>query len=105
MRDLTLQDTTQISILRHLMLTEQLLARAASKASGSEQSAEIWAMSDLGLPNNISRIHGGFFTGAFYRWQTSVPIVPVDATVNCCGVSVFRINREINSQEEFDRLI
>ena len=62
-------------------------------------------MPDLGLPSNVNRIHGGFFTGALYTWQTSTPIVPVDTTVNSCGISVYRVSAEIGSQKEFDYLI
>ncbi len=105
MQDLTIQDTTQRAILSHLSITEQLLARAASEASGVEQSAQIWAMPDLGMPNNISRIHGGFFTGALYSWHTLTPLVPIDATVNCCGVSVFRVGSDIPKKAQFDQLI
>jgi hypothetical protein len=101
MKDLTIGDNTQVHLLQHLEITEQLLAKAASFVSGSEQSAQIYLMPDLGLPLNISRIHGGFYTGALYTWTSKIPFVPIDTTVNSCGVSVFRIKTEIKSREEF----
>lgn len=105
MKNLTISDSTQLEILKQLTMTEELLARAATKVSGHEQSSEIWAMPDLGLPHNVTRMRGGFFTGALYTWTTSVPIVPVDATVNACGASVFKVNVEIESKNQFDSLV
>jgi hypothetical protein len=102
MRNLTLNDPTQQEIIRHLIVTERLLAEVATKLSGSGQSAEIIAMPDLGFPSNVMRAWGGFYTGAFYSWSTLVPFVPVDSTVNCCGVSAFRLHGEIPSKEAFD---
>ena len=101
MKDLSYSDSTQIEIKRHLAITEQLLALAASEASGSEQEAELFLMPDLGLPYSVSRIIDGFYTGAVYRWKTRVPIVPVGATVNVCSVAVFRTTCDIASGTEF----
>ena len=94
-------DSTQREILRHLETTERLLAAAASKVSGRDRDAEIVPMPDLGLPHNIRRIHGGFFTGAYYSWESDVPMVPVDSTVNLCGVALYKISAEFGSDEEF----
>lgn len=105
MKDFTNLDPTQVEISRHLAVTEELLARVATQLSGSEQRAEIWTMPDLGLPHSISRILGGFYTGAVYTWTSSVPFVPVDATVNSCGVAVFRTDREVATQQEFTALV
>jgi len=105
MKDFTLDDNTQRHIKQHLCITEQLIAEAATLVSGAEQSAQIYLMPDLGLPLNIRRMHGGFFTGALYSWTSSIPFVPVDATVNSCGVSVFRTSRDFQSKEEFNQSI
>lgn len=105
MRDLTIRDSTQEAILTHLKSTEELLAKAASKASGRTQDAEIWALPDLGLPHNVRRMHGGFFTGALYTWSTSVPLVPIDATVNVCGISCYKLRRPFESEAEFTAAI
>jgi len=90
MRTLMSPDNTQRAILPHLQRTENMLSAASSAESGRSEHAEIVALPDLGLPHNVRRMHGGFYTGAFYGWSGDVPIVPVDATVNVCGVSVFR---------------
>jgi hypothetical protein len=105
MKNLTLNDHTQVHLSKHLAITEHLLAKVASITSGKEQDAEIYLMPDLGLPLNIHRMHGGFYTGALYSWTCSVPIVPVDATVNSCGVSVFRVSRDIETEHEFLQII
>lgn len=105
MKNLSLNDQTQAVILPHLQETEHLLARAATKVSGRDRSAEITVMPDLGLPHNVRRILGGFFTGALYNWESDVPLVPVDATVNSCGVSMFKLNDDIASKDEFDRRV
>jgi len=105
MINLTLNDRTQNEIKSHILLTEKLLSKAASKASGSHKEASILLLPDLGIPRGARRIHGGFFVGAFYSWDTSVPIVPVDATVNCCGVSLYRLKRPIKSRKDFIKKI
>lgn len=95
LKNLTLNDTTQKEILGHLAITETLLAKVGTKLSGAKRDAEIYGLPDLGFPSNVRRAHGGFYTGAFYTWETDVPFVPVDATLNCCGVSLWRLNDEI----------
>lgn len=105
MKDFTNSDATHIELKRHLAITEQLLALAASEESGCEQEAELWLMPDLGLPHSVSRMIDGFYTGAVYRWQTRVPIVPVGATVNVCSVAVFRTHCDVTSATEFTQRI
>lgn len=105
MIDLASLDSTQIELKRHLLVTEKLLARAVSKESGSEQSAQITLMPDLGIPFSVSRMFGGFATGALYEWESTVPFVPVDATVNVCSVSAFRTDREFTSLSEFNESV
>jgi len=102
MLDLSLGDQTQVEIGRHLRLTEQLLAQAASIESGRECEAEIALLPDLGMPYNVLRVAGGFFTGAVYQWESDVPLVPIDATVNCCGVSLFELKEEVSPQRFLD---
>lgn len=101
MIDLTIGDPTQRQILPHLLRTEALLAKAASVLSHRQCDAEITALPDLGLPHNTQRILGGFFTGACYAWDTDVPFVPVDATVNVDGVGVYRLEHGFETEREF----
>ncbi|MCM1228067.1 MAG: hypothetical protein NC320_11715 [Clostridium sp.] len=63
---------------------------------------------DLGFPNNIMRIAGGFLTGAYYNWSCAVPIVPVDATINTCTSSVFKLgnfNADTMNNKLFETIV
>jgi hypothetical protein len=105
MINLTIVDYTQRKIIEHLLVTERLLEKVASKLSKSEQNAKIIAMPDLGFPRNVRRIMGGFFTGALYTWNSKIPFIPVDATINSCGVSVYKLKYTIDKKSDFFDLI
>ncbi len=101
MKDLSLGDWTQRQVLAELATTETLLSRASAMASERrERAAEIIALPDLGVARSVRRMHGGFFNGALYQWHGS-GFVPVDATVNSCGVSLFRLGSALASEDEF----
>lgn len=105
MRDLSLNDWTQTRISKELEVTERLLRSTLAMDSGREVHAEIVLMPDLGMPHNVTRICGGFYTGAFYHWDGEIPFVPVDATVNIDSTSLFALSEEIESQVVFDNRI
>ena len=104
MVNLTLNDETQQSILEQLSKTEELLSKVASKLSGKSKRAEIFAMPDLGIAQNGTRMMGGFYTGACYTWDSDVPFIPVDATINVCGTAVYKMSQKISNQEFIERL-
>ena len=104
MVNLTLNDETQQSVLEQLSKTEELLSKVASKLSGKAKKAEIFAMPDLGIAQNGTRMMGGFYTGACYTWDSDVPFIPVDATVNVCGTAVYKLNQKISNREFVERL-
>ncbi|MDE5758339.1 MAG: hypothetical protein K2H85_06965, partial [Allobaculum sp.] len=87
-------DSTQKILLPYLAETEQLLEKLVQMHDKSGW-AKIIPSPDLGFPNNVTRIAGGFMTGALYDWSCSVPIIPIDATVNTCTSSVFRLSELI----------
>lgn len=99
MKNLSLNDATQRELMSHLQVTEELLAQVATKLSGCKKTATITAMTDLGIAHNVTRMMGGFFTGACYTWDSNVPFIPVDTTVNVCGTAVFKLSREISIEE------
>lgn len=103
MIDYTLNDPTQQMLIPHLKTTEELLSRVATKLSGVKKYAEITAMPDLGIAHNCTRMMGGFFTGARYVWDSTVPFIPVDTTINVCGTAVFKLKNEISVQEFLKR--
>ena len=104
MVNLTINDLTQRNILQHLEETEKLLCKVASKLSSKQKNSNIYAMPDLGIAQNGTRMMGGFFTGACYTWDSDIPFIPIDATVNVCGTAVYKLNKEITNEEFIERL-
>ena len=104
MVNLTINDLTQQNILKHLEETEKLLSKVSTKLSNKQKTANIYAMPDLGIAQNGTRMMGGFYTGACYTWDSDVPFIPVDATVNVCGTAVYILNKQITNEEFIERL-
>lgn len=102
--DLTLGDNTQIKILEHLKQTEKLISKVATKLSSGKRECNIYAMPDLGISSNITRMCGGMYTGSCYTWETDEPFIPVDSTVNVCGTAVFKLKQEISPEEFRNRV-
>lgn len=100
----SLNDNTQKEILKHLEITSKLLTKVGTELSRTQKESMIYAMPDLGIAQNGTRMLGGFYTGACYSWSSDVPFVPVDATVNVCGTAVYRLNQKITTQEFQRRL-
>ena len=103
-KNLSLNDCTQENIIEHLKNTEKLLKTVATKLSKEEKVAKIYVMPDLGIAQNATRMLGGFYTGACYTWDTDVPFIPVDATVNVCGTAIYKLNKSISNEEFINRL-
>ncbi len=102
--DKTLGDRTQKILLRELQTTEKLISKVATKLSTTQKTCNIYAMTDLGIAHNVTRMRGGFFTGAVYNWEEpDIPFVPVDSTVNVCGTALYKINSDIHIEEFKER--
>ena len=102
--NLSLNDNTQKNILKHLETTSKLLSKVGTELSGTQKESKIYVMPDLGIAQNGTRMLGGFYTGACYTWDSDVPFVPVDATVNVCGTTVYKLKQRITVQEFENRL-
>lgn len=100
----SLNDTTQKEILKHLEITSKLLSKVGTELSGTQKESMIYVMPDLGIAQNGTRMLGGFYTGSCYSWDSDVPFIPVDATVNVCGTAVYRLKQKITPQEFQRRL-
>lgn len=88
-----LNDQTQKALLPYIKETQNLLNQVVKDYDSSEKSgAIIYPSLDLGYPNNVQRLAGGFATGMFVHWECGTDIIPVDATVNVCSSSVFKID-------------
>ena len=89
-----LDDPTQNVLLPYLKETEEMFTEAIKKHDRNEGSyCHLYPSLDLGFPNNVRRLAGGFATGMLVTWNCGTEIVPVDATVNVCTSSVFKLDR------------
>lgn len=94
LKNLSLNDPTQLLILEHLKGTERLL----QMASGSE--VEITLMADACPAHNVYRMLDGHFTGTVTKiLNPKEPFIPVGTTVNVCGVVIYKLRHEISVQE------
>ena len=100
----SLNDNTQKEILKHLEITSELLSKVGTKLSETQKESMIYTMPDLGIAQNGTRMLGGFYTGACYSWDSDIPFIPVDATVNVCGTAVYKLKQSITVQEFKERL-
>ena len=99
-------DDTQKVLLPYLRETEAMLEDIVRQHDRSGW-AKVVPSVDLGFSSNVVRMAGGFFAGALYDWSCSVPIVPIDASVNTCTCSVFTLSDfdESMSGGEFTRIV
>lgn len=85
-------DETQQVLLPYLQATGRLFHEVIKKYDKSDSSGcRVFPSLDLGFPNNVCRLAGGFATGMLLAWNCAEDIVPVDATVNVCTSSVFKM--------------
>ena len=80
-KNFSLNDNTQKEILRHIEITARLLSKVGTKLSGNPKESIIYAMPDLGIAQNGTRMLGGFYTGACYTWNSNIPY---DSVVSRC---------------------
>lgn len=92
-------DKTRREILPHLEKTKDLICKTLEEINGEKGFCEIIPLEDLCIPNNVVRMQGGFYTGCLVKWESKIPFVPVDATVNACGVSVFKLSKMLTENE------
>lgn len=81
-------DHAQEFLLRHLGETEQLF-RSALRTLDPRSDCQVLPAADLGIPYDVLRLAGGFATGCLIEWDCSVPVVPIDTTMNIDTSSVF----------------
>lgn len=86
-----LNDATQKILLPYVKETERLLNNLI-KRYDKEGEAHIFPSLDIGCPNNILRLAGGFATGMLVVWKCGTPLVPVDTTVNVCSSSYYEFD-------------
>lgn len=99
-----LGDQTQKVLLEYVCETEKLFEEAIKKHDTNGR-CQIYPSLDLGFPNNVQRLAGGFATGMLVTWQSGTDIIPVDATVNICTSSIYKLdqidNKWLNDPKSF----
>lgn len=107
-----LNDATQKILLPYIRETKELFESAIRKYDSSivrigtreiqRSGVMVFPSLDLGFPNNVQRLAGGFATGMLVMWKCGTPIVPVDATVNVCSSSIFHLSKFNTNLEDED---
>lgn len=92
MRIMIYYDNTQSELRNYLNCTESTFNKLLSTMNGQ---AVIKTCTDLGFPHDVIRIAGGFATGAYVKWNSTEPIIPIDTCVNVCSCSFFEIDHDI----------
>lgn len=87
-------DNTQRVLLPYIKTTEQIICKVL-KLYDPYAVCNIFPSFDLGVPNNVTRLAGGFATGSIISWDSSVPFVPVDITLNTCSSSYYYIDNSL----------
>lgn len=97
-------DSAQEFLVDHLQRTEELFVDALRQLGG-DGSCTITPAADLCLPHDVIRLAGGFATGCLVQWQSTIPVVPVDTTVNIDTSSVFYLDSFPDlGEQDFDSL-
>jgi len=96
MKLLNRSDPAHELLMPFIKVTEDLLLEAL-KNHDKNAECRITPAVDLGFPHDVVRIAGGFPTGAFIEWNSSLPFIPVDTTVNIDTSSIFYLEDDISN--------
>ena len=86
---------TRDALTRFVQETEYLLLNSLTQYD-KNASCKITPSLDLGFPHDVERIAGGFPTGCLVTWESSVPYIPIDTTVNVCTTSVYTLSAPLS---------
>ncbi len=78
-------------ILKWLSGTEAILNRTLQQYDRNARASIVPSL-DIGVPNNVLKIAGGFMSGCYIKWECTIPFIPVDAMINVCMSGVFKTN-------------
>lgn len=95
-----LGDCTQKTLLPFVAETEHSLSALINQYDRAGY-ARVLPSLDIGMPNNLVRLAGGFATGMLIYWNCCDPLVFPDATVNVCSSSYFELNVDDDNIEWF----
>lgn len=85
-------DNTYFELLKYINETQEIATRAL-QCFDKNADFQIIDSLDLSVPYDVDRLSGGFPTGVYVHWHCKEPIIPVDATVNCCSASIFFLGK------------
>lgn len=92
----------QRNLIKELETTERILTNIATSISGREMRAEICVLPDVNntetIPNQM------FFNGTLAYWDTDVPFIPIEKTMNVSGISIYRLNNFIHPLQFMERV-
>lgn len=90
----SINDRTQLEIMKHSIGTKELLEMATG------DKVDIMLMPDSCPAHNASRMIDGIYTGTVIKMYNSKNLViPVGATINYCGVCIYKLKHEIGVRE------
>lgn len=93
----------QRKVIKELECTERVLTKIATCVSNSEKKAEICVLPDVGnVDETIS--NQMFYNGTLAYWETDVPFVPIEPTMNVSGISIYRINNALHPLQFMERV-
>jgi hypothetical protein len=90
-------DTTRDILSKYISTTNELIIDALKLYDSSATSKIITTM-ELGFPNDVIRLAGGFVTGLYVKWDAGIPFIPIDTTVNVCTTSLFKLSNDIGKK-------
>jgi hypothetical protein len=96
------RDPAHELLLPFIQITEKLLEQSLHTVD-KNATCRILPAVDLGFPHDVVRIAGGFPTGCYVEWNSSVPFIPIDTTVNIDTSSIFVLEDDI-SEDVDERL-
>lgn len=90
-------DFTQGNLSKYINVTNELITDALKLYDTAAKSKIVTTM-ELGFPNDIIRLAGGFGTGLYIQWDSCIPFIPVDTTVNVCTTSLFTLSNDMEEK-------
>ncbi len=88
--------------LREWIAGTERAFRSALRAVDVTADCEIRPSLDIGFPHDAVRLAAGFPTGCLVRWHSSVPVIPIDTTVNVCTSSLFLLEGDVDGMFDAD---
>ncbi len=89
-----MDDYARITLTKHINTTNNLLKKTLH-IFDSNANSEIIGTLELGYPNDVIRLAGGFAIGLMVKWEASIPFIPVDTTVNVCTTTICEIDHNL----------